>query len=348
MAVTDIIFKPLTRAHFITWIANIVSFIFCMMYASKVTMEQKFSLKDQYVVGGEVVEKDVESGLFHQMNSLWILAISEIIVFVTMTVHVFRRVFECLPSLYSGKDKEGRVVSPNMAAAASVLHIASYTCSHFSALLVLFLMAGYKDTLAMIGLFLVTLSAEALQHLMSNPNTNLKEGRSALILFSAGGLLVYSIFIGVGLGLQDQAGMKGAVAGFILLVICEALKFVNELLQGEPTINYLFGEVKLSFWKKTVDARVAQAVLDAMIKTGLMWYMNLSYYGQHGGLDDVDIESGKVIALAVTISIGGLFFLLSLAGLLIPALKEGQQDDASKEQYPSATMSEKERMLQVA
>ena len=154
--------------------------------------------------------------------------------------------------------------------------------------------------------------------------------------------------IGVGLGLQDQAGMKGAVWAYVLLVICESLKFLNELLQGEPTLDLIYTKVKLSFWKKTVDARVAQAVLDAMIKTGLMWYMNLAYFGKHGGLEDVDIDQGEVIALAVTISIGALFFLLSLAGLLIPALKEGQQDDASKEEFPSATMSEKERMLQVA
>ena len=255
-----------------------------------------------------------------------------------MTVHVLRRVLGCGKKLYSGR----------MGTAASFLHIASYTLSHFAALLSLYLIAGYKDSLAMFGLLLVTLSAEALQHLMSNPNTNLKEGRSTLILFSASGLLVYSIFIGVGLGLQDQAGMKGAVWAYVLLVICESLKFLNELLQGEPTLDLIYTKVKLSFWKKTVDARVAQAVLDAMIKTGLMWYMNLAYFGKHGGLEDVDIDQGEVIALAVTISIGALFFLLSLAGLLIPALKEGQQDDASKEEFPSATMSEKERMLQVA
>lgn len=340
-----VIFKPLTRAHFITWIANIVSFIFCMMYASKVTMEQKFSLQELVEEDKKVMLKDVTSGLFHDMNTLWILAISEIIVFCTMTVHVFRRVLGYGEKLYSGKvvDEDGEEQISNMSAAASVLHIASYTSSHFAALLSLYLMAGYKSTLAMIGLFLVTLSAEALQHLMSNPNTKLKEGRSALIVFSAGGLLIYSIFIGIGLRLQDSADMDGATEAFVILIILESLKFLNELLQGEPTV---FG-MKLSFWKTTVDARVAQAVLDAMIKTGLMWYMNLSYFGKHGGLEDVDIETGKAIALAVTLSIGGLFFLVSALGYCVPFLKE-QKDDASKEEFPSATMSEKERMLQVA
>lgn len=337
MAVTDIIFKPLTRAHFITWAASAVSFAFCMMYASKVTMEQKFSLQELVEEDKKVMLKDVTSGMFHQMNSLWILAISEIIVFATMTVHVVRRVSGLAPGLYSGMT----------AAAAAFFHIASYTLSHFAALLSLYLMAGYKSTLAMIGLFLVTLSAEALQHLMSNPNTELKEGRSALIVFSASGLLIYSIFIGIGLRLQDSADMDGATDAFVILIILESLKFLNELLQGEPTLTFGSRKVKLSFWKKTVDARVAQAVLDAMIKTGLMWYMNLSYFGKHGGLEDVDIETGKAIALAVTLSIGGLFFLVSALGYCVPFLKE-QKDDASKEEFPSATMSEKERMLQVA
>tara|TARA_B100001989_G_C24516211_1_gene453283 strand:- start:202 stop:1206 length:1005 start_codon:yes stop_codon:yes gene_type:complete len=334
MALTDFIFKPLTRTHFITWAASIVSLIFSIMYADKVTMEQKFSLQELVEKDKEVMLKDIEGGMFSNMNSLWILAISEMIVVGTMTVHVFRRLFGCLPDLYSGMT----------GVIASVLHIASYTLSHFAALLSLYVMAGYKDYLGMVTLLVVTLSAEGLQHLMSNPNSRIGEGRATLVTVSSVGLLVFSIFIGIGLRLQDSAGMDGATEAFVILVICEALKFLNELLQGEPTV---FG-YKLSFWKNTVDSRSAQAVLDAMIKTGLMWYMNLSYFGKHGGLGDVDIEGGKTIALAVTLIVGGLFFLVSILAYWIPALRVQQDTEASKAEYPSASMDEKERMLQVA
>jgi hypothetical protein len=332
MALADLM-KPLTAVHLLTWIGSIISLIFALTKVGDVKDAQKFSLNQVERVANEVKLTKVTEGMFYQMNTLWLLAISEILVILITTTHVFRRAFECLPDLYKGST--GMV--------ASFINIAAFSISHFLAMLTFYLVAGYDDTLGAIAIFVLIVGMEAIVHMISNPATSLTPGsRVSLMLFSGVGLLVVSIFIGIALQVQEDDGLKGGVTAFILLVVCQALKFVNEILHGEP--------LGLKNWSIATDSRVAQRVLDVMIKTLLVWYVNLSLYEKAGGLGDStvsDLESQKTIVLVIALVWGGLYFLYSLLTMVapLPKLIDG---DAKKEDFPSGSLEEKSRMLQVA
>ena len=324
--------------HLVSLAAHVTSCIFAFQYNEK---DDKVSFAVT-----EVDEKGVVSpmtGVLGKLKPMIILATCNIIVAVTMFVHLVRYLSGRASDIYKG----------SMAMVVSAFHIAAYALSHFLALLSVFLIAGYRDDLSLWMILAAVIVAEAVQHMMANPSSRLSAGSKRTLAVAAGaGLIIAALRIGLTLWTRDDNGMQGGIDAFVFLIAAEGLKVVNEIFtqsqkSAKPTKPD--GDDEASMWAKAVDSRHVHVVMDLVIKVLLIWHLNLTNYIAEGATSVGTIDELKDQRSAVTwvtILFPGVFLVYCVAAMykMVPPLLAGQ----SFEQYPSATLEEKERMLQVA
>ena len=336
----------------VTMVAHIVSAIFALQYNE---LESQKTETDGNVTNMKIrfalneVKKDGTigdmTGVFGNLTGFGMLGTTDIIVASTMAVHLLR--YFVAEDFLTYKGWFGM--------ALSFLHISSYSISHFLALLSFYLVAGYRQGLAAIIIFVITVIAEAVQHMAASPQSNLKPASKRLLaLFSMAGLITYAILIGMTLTTREENGLQGGVIAFVFLITAEGLKFLNEIYTQSQK-GTIKGEA--STFSRAVDSRHVHMVLDLCIKCLLVWYIHLTNAINTGdgvlvgGPDNVDYTNadlkdqrgGVVIALLVY---AGLFLLYVVGAAMgrLPALQAQQ----SFEKFPSSTLDERSRMLQVA
>ena len=344
----DIISKfSLPGLYGVTMITHIVSAIFALQYNE---LESQETATDGNVTNMKIrfalneVKKDGTigdmTGVFGNLTGFAMLGTTDI-----MFVHLLR--YFVAEDYLTYKGWFGMFLS--------FLHISSYSISHFLALLSFYLVAGYRQGLAAIIVFVIVVIAEAVQHMTASPQSNLTPGSKRLLAsISMAGLVTYAVLIGMTLTTREENGLQGGVIAFVFLITAEGLKFLNEIftqsqkgkINGEP-----------STFSLAVDSRHVHMVLDLCIKCLLVWYIHLTNAINTGdgvlvgGPDNLDYKSadlkdqrsGVVIALLIY---AGLFLLYVIGASMgrLPAL----QAEQSFEKFPSSTLDERSRMLQVA
>lgn len=333
MSFTD----PLFLSHLANFIVHGVSAFYSGMLMGKVSDAQKYSLTEVKELRTAVANSSdiltypvqaVTEGTFYNINPMTQILIMNLIVMLTMVLHIVRTFNKDVRDSVTYKGNSGIVLQ--------ALHIASYGYSHFLAIFLVFLIAGYRDTLSMLQIFVSVIGLEALQHFSANPNPpdlKLKDlSRTFIGVFAGAPTLVVAIMIAVAIGNRD---LPNGGWGLIALIVLEGLKFAVQTL---PFIRDLVG-----------DARVAHAYHDALIKVFLVWFLLLQSLQQQGGIDGEADLSVQYTAVGYTgVAIFAVYFIYVVLGLLgvVPKISTPSEED--KEDFPSATMEEKSRMLQVA
>ena len=322
--------NALSFSHGMTLIVHGVSLGYAIHFMDKVPDSEKYTLT--------VIEKGgplpFTEGIFMNMNPMTLIMIMNIIVLATMAVHLFRKASGMLPDIY------GSMIT-------QILHIASYGISHFIAIFLIALFAGVRDDLAVVVIFTSVLSLEALQHLSANPAPPALDklsGASAGLVGLFAGLPTLIAVILIGLAL-DKQGIENSGWAFASLLVLEGVKFLTEaasfLLEPLPFIG--------SLYREGFDSRVAHSVYDALLKVFVVWFILLEKLEKSGGIDgETDLSSlGSTVIGWVGVAIFALYVIYSLAAprLGLPRLAS---PGISKEEFPSGTMEEKSRMLQVA
>lgn len=281
------------------------------------------------------------TGVLGELKPMMMLATSDIIVIGIMAVHLARHLMGGqLAGAYSG----------SMGMLMSFLHVAAYSVSHFLALMTVYFVAGYRDDVSLYVILASIVGAEAVQHMVANPRSTLSSNsKRMLAVVSAIGLLVAAIRIGLTLWTRDDNGLQGGIDAFVFLVAAEALKVINEIFTQSQKSGSLIKEEDRSAWSKAVDSRHVHVVLDLVIKVLLVWHLNLSNYiaeSATGVASIDDLKSYRTTTTWVTIIFPGVFLLYCVAAMYkaVPPLLVSQ----SFQDFPSATLDEKERMLQVA
>lgn len=324
----DKLSNALSISHVATLIAHGVSAVYSGILMSKVSDAQKYSL-----VGiGKIVPE--AEGLFANINPMTMIFVLNIISILTMVFHIARR---------ASANDEG---APRFLSYDSYIlqffHISSYGITHFLALWIIFLVANLRDVGFVMIMFVAVLSLEALQHFVSNPakpQVGVTKASRAMIGFFAGATpLLAVVIIVIGLNAQD---LPDKVLIMVSLVVLEGMKFLSESI---AQLDF-FAE-----FAKVYDSRVAHAIYDMLIKTFLVWYVLLKQLEKQGGIDGKnDLSTQTTILGWIGTAIFGLYVIYSLVNRWLaknlPKLTVPELDRAD---YPSATMEEKSRMLQVA
>jgi len=325
--------NALSISHGVNLILHGVSLYFSASLSSKVSDSQKYSLTEVKSDGSVAA---VESGMFYNINPMNQLTIMNIIVIFIMLVHLLRTGMDGVRDAlsYDGGADGARGIGGMLMQA---LHIACYGISHFLAIYVVFLISGYRDLLSATLIFVSVIGLEALQHFSANPNPpDLKLNplsRAFIGFFTGVPTLVAVIMVGAAINNRD---LPNGLLGFIALLVLEGLKFVVQTL---PFIRDLVG-----------DPRVAHAFHDALIKVFAVWFLLIQSLQKDGGIDGETTElSDRTTAVGWSgLAIFALYFIYVGLGLLgvVPKISEPSEQD--KRDFPSATMEEKSRMLQVA
>ena len=281
------------------------------------------------------------TGVLGELKPMMMLATSDIIVIAIMAFHLLRHFMGGqLAGAYSG----------SMGMAMSFLHVAAYSISHFLALMTVYFIAGYRDDVSLyVNLGFDCWSGSCSAYGCKPTQLLSSNSKRTLAVVSAIGLLVAAIRIGLTLWTRDDNGLQGGIDAFVFLVAAEALKVINEIFTQSQKSGSLIKEEDRSAWSKAVDSRHVHVVLDLVIKVLLVWHLNLSNYiaeSATGVASIDDLKDWRSITTWVTILFPGVFLLYCVAAMYgaVPPLLVSQ----SFQDFPSATLDEKERMLQVA
>ncbi len=281
------------------------------------------------------------TGVLGELKPMMMLATSDFIVIGIMFVHLARHLIGGqLAGAYSG----------SMGMVMSFFHVAAYSISHFLALMTVYFIAGYRDDVSLYVILASIVGAEAVQHMVANPRSTLSSNsKRTLAVVSAIGLLVAAIRIGLTLWTRDDNGLQGGIDAFVFLLVAEALKVINEIFTQSQKSGSLVKAEDRSAWSKAVDSRHVHVVLDLVIKVLLVWHLNLSNYiaeSATGVASIDDLKDWRSITMWVTILFPGLFLIYCVGAMYgaVPPLLVSQ----TFQDFPSATLEEKERMLQVA
>ncbi len=332
--------SPLFISHFVTLTVHAVSAVYSGMLMDKVTDAQKYSLTEIKELRTPVANSSdiitypvqaVTEGTFYNINPMTQILIMNIIVMVTMLMHIARTFNTSVRDSVTYKGNWGYVLQ--------TLHIASYGYSHFLAIFLVYLIAGYRDTLSMLQIFVSVIGLEALQHFSANPNPpdlKLKDlSRIFIGVFAGAPTLVVAIMIAVAIGNRD---LPNGGWGLLALIVLEGLKFAVQTL---PFIRDLVG-----------DARVAHAYHDALIKVFLVWFLLLQSLQQQDGIDGKADLSEPYTAVGYTgVGIFALYFIyagMAYNNIFFTKSLDEKKLEEERRNFPSATMEEKTRMLQVA
>lgn len=322
--------NALSLSHAMTLIVHGVSLGYAIHFMDKVPDSEHYTLTE---IGADGAVP-VTDGLFKNMNPMTLILIMNSIVGVTMLVHLGRRLSGQLSNIYGSMWIQ-------------LLHILSYGISHFIAILLVALVAGFRDILSVTIIFTSALCVEALQHLSANPakpdlgsldNTS----RGLVGLFAGLPTLVAIILIGIALDKQD---LDYSGLAFVSLIVLEGMKFLTE------AANYILSPIRFlgDAFKEAFDTRVAHSVYDALLKVFVVWFILLEKLEKSGGIDgEKDLTTAGSAAIGWSgVGIFALYFVYSFAAprfgwarLASPGI--------SREEFPAGTMEEKSRMLQVA
>ena len=335
--------SPLYVSHGVNLILHGVSLYYSATLSSKVSDSQKYSLTEVKSDGSIAAITDKDN-IFYMINPMNQLTIMNIIVIVTMVVHMIRGLSDGVRDTLSydgdmGEDGE-KVLKGSCGIFMQLLHIAAYGISHFLAIYIVFLISGYRDLLSATLIFVSVIGLEALQHFSSNPNKpelNLNPLSRAFIGFFTGvPTLVAVIMVGVAIENRD---LPNGVLGFVALLVLEGLKFLVQVLKP---IRTLVG-----------DSRVAHAYHDALIKVFAVWFLLIQSLQKDGGIDGETTElSDRTMAVGwAGLVIFVLYFayaLLAYNGILFTKSPDEEKLKEERRNFPSGSMEEKTRMLQVA
>ena len=349
--------NALSFSHLMTVIVHAVSFGYAYHFMDKVPDSEKYSLNTITQLSTTEVDAvlnattnetitpavpsikyaepmPVTEGIFYMMNPMAIIMIMNIIVFLTMLVHLTRRAFNVASMAYKSIIMQA-------------LHIAAYGISHFLAIFLIALIAGVRNDVAFVVIFVSVLSLEGLQHLSANPAPPALDrltGASAGLVGLFAGLptLIAVILIGDALVKQD---IENSGLAFAALIVLEGVKFLTEaasfLLEPLPFIGELYRE--------GFDSRVAHSVYDALVKVFVVWFILLEKLEKSGGIDgETDLSTAGSAAIGWSgVGIFAVYLLYSLAAPRF-GLPRLASPGISKDEFPAGTMEEKSRMLQVA
>lgn len=336
--------NALSLSHAMTIIVHGVSLGYAIHFMDKVPDSEKYTLSKitqfttPVVDGTDLISAKPEpykDGMFYMMNPMILILIMNIIVLATMAIHLFRRGFNVASMAYK---------NPIM----QFLHIAAYGISHFIAIFLIALIAGVRDEITMVLIFVSILSLEGLQHLSANPADpqlgKLDSTSRGLIGFFAGSpVLVGVIFIGDALIKQD---VQLSGLAFASLLVLEACKFLTEsaafLLQQLPFIGAIYDQF--------IDTRIAHSVYDALLKVFVVWFILLEKLEKSGGIDgEKDLTTAGSAAIGWSgVGIFAVYLLYSLLAPMVDWLPNLAAPGVTKDDFPAGTMEEKSRMLQVA
>lgn len=346
--------NSLSVSHILTVVVHTVSIIYASTLSEKVSDSQKYTMTeikkhvtpavinatDNTTISPEVITypaKAVTEGPFYMINPMNQIIVLNAVVLAAMLMHIARTVSS---DVRDALNYNGEKWFPGIF--MQVLHIASYGISHFIAIFLIFLISGYRDVLSALLIFVAVISLEALQHFSANPNKpelGLDGMSKTLIgLFAGAPTLLSTIMIGVALGNRDR--LPHAVLAFVALIVLEALKFITEVLGSFNLSTYGLRQFDMP--------RISHALYDVLIKVFLVWYLVLQALEETGGIDgETDLSTQYIIVGWVGCGAVILYMLYGpIAAMLglppIPAAR------LAKEDFPSATMEEKSRMLQVA
>lgn len=322
--------NALSFSHGMTLVVHAVSFGYAYHFMDKVPDSEHYTLTE---IGADGAVP-VTDGLFKNMNPMTLILIMNSIVGVTMLVHLGRRLSGQLSNIYGSMWIQ-------------LLHILAYGISHFIAILLVALVAGFRDILSVTIIFTSALCVEALQHLSANPakpdlGSLDNMSRGLVGLFAGLPTLVAIILIGIALDKQD---LDYSGLAFASLIVLEGMKFLTE------AANYLFSAIPVldDLFKEAFDTRVAHSVYDALLKVFIVWFILLEKLEKSGGIDgETDLSSsGSTVIGWVGLAIFIIYLVYSFAArpLGLPKLSA---PGISREEFPSGTMEEKSRMLQVA
>ena len=347
--------NALSISHGVNLILHGVSVYYSLSLSDKVSDSQKYTLTeikkhvtpavinatDNTTITPEIITYPAqpitdENSMFYMINPMNQLTIMNFIVIFIMLMHLLRTGMDGVRDAlsYDGGADGARGIGGMVMQA---IHIACYGISHFLAIYIVFLISGYRDLLSATLIFVSVIGLEALQHFSANPNPPDLElnplSRAFIGFFTGVPTLVAIIMVAVAIGNRD---LPNGVLGFVALLVLEGLKFAVQVIKP---IRDLVG-----------DPRVAHAYHDALIKVFAVWYLLIQSLQQDGGIDGETTElSDRTLAVGWSgFAIFVLYFgyvLLGLAGVGPGIATPSEQD---KRDFPSATMEEKSRMLQVA
>lgn len=284
-------------------------------------------------------------GVFGDITGFGMLATCDFIVAGTMLVHLLR--YFAVKDSLNYKGNMGRVLS--------LLHIASYSISHWLALLAFYLIAGYRGNLGAILLFVLVVVSEAIQHMATAPSSNLDPMSKRLLAgFGSAGLVVFAVLIGMTLWTRDDNGLQGGIDAFVFILVAESLKILNEWFTQSQK-GPIKGET--SSYSRAIDSRHAHMVIDFCIKCILVWHINLTNAINDGdgvlvGADETystdDLKNQRGVSMIILFIYAGLFVLYALIGTFSPGTLPKLQAEQSFEDFPSGSLEERKSMLQVA
>lgn len=284
-------------------------------------------------------------GVFGDLTGFGMLATCDFIVASTMFVHLLRYF-----ALKDSLNYEG-----TMGKLLSLLHIASYSISHWLALLAFYLVAGYRGNVGAILLFVLVVVSEAIQHMATAPSSNLDPLSKRLLAgFGSAGLIVFAVMIGNTLWTRDDNGLQGGIDAFIFILIAESLKILNEWFTQSQK-GPIKGET--SSYSRAIDSRHAHMVIDFCIKCILVWHINLTnainegdgvLVGSDTDYSTDDLKDHRFVSIIVLLIYAGLVLLYALIGTVSPGTLPKLQAEQSFRDFPSGSLEERKSMLQVA
>jgi len=336
----------------ITLLGHALSAIFALQYNEYESQETqadgnvtnykiRFALQD-VKDDGSLGDAD---GVFGDLTGFGMLATCDIIVASTMFVHLLRYV--ALKDSLNYKGMIGKLIS--------LIHIASYSISHWIALLAFYLVAGYRGALGAGLLFMVTVIAEAILHMATAPASSLDPmSKRLLAAFGSAGLIVYAVLVGMTLMTRDENGLQGALYAFVYLLIGESLKFLNEWFTQSQK-----GQIKgeTSSYSRAIDSRHAHLVIDLCVKMLIVWYINLTnaigsgdgvLVGEDVNYSKADLKDQRAGVMWALFIYAGVFILYALIGTISPGSVPKLQAEQSFEDFPSGSLEERKSMLQIA